>query len=291
MTTVPPFRSEVDKDRKDHKEEPLEYHALTGLTWGQLTRLSILVLGEIGSLVKKDAKKPPAVSLFDSVAMVVMLMRRNVTQSVAGGIFGCSQSTVSRRWDKLRPVIGTALRQYVPDPAQVIGRRGTALVDGTVCPVWDWDAIPDLYSGKAKYTGMNVQIACNLKGDVAAIGPVPLHGARHDAYAFRASGLKEILEKSLDPDNAGADLGYIGVDGIGIVPFKKLSGVELKDWQRQFNAGFSKIRAVVEHAVAKVKTWRMLSREGGRYRCPIDKFESMLAAVTGLFFFAEYGND
>jgi hypothetical protein len=27
-----------------------------------------------------------------------------------------------------------------------------------------------------------------------------------------------------------------------------------------------------------------------RYRCPIDKFESMLAAVTGLFFFAEYSN-
>ena len=34
--------------------------------------------------------------------------------------------------------------------------------------------------------------------------------------------------------------------------------------------------------MAKVKTWRMLSREGGRYRCPIGKFESMLAAVTGL---------
>ena len=70
---------------------------------------------------------------------------------------------------------------------------GTALVDGTVCPVWDWNAIPDLYSGKAKYPGMNVQIACNLKGDVAAIGPVPVHGARHDAHAFEASGLKETL--------------------------------------------------------------------------------------------------
>ena len=34
-----------------------------------------------------------------------------------------------------------------------------------------------------------------------------------------------------------------------------------------------------------------LSREGGRYRCPIGKFESMLAAVIGLFFFAEYIND
>jgi hypothetical protein len=134
---------------------------------------------------------------------------------------------------------------------------------------------------------MNVQIACNLKGDVAAIGPVPLHGARHDAYAFDASGLKAILENSLEPDNTGAGLGYIGADGIGIVPFKRLGGGELEDWQREFNADFSKIRAAVEHAVAKVKTWRMLSREGGRYRCPIDKFESMLAAVTGLFFFAK----
>jgi hypothetical protein len=27
----------------------------------------------------------------------------------------------------------------------------------------------------------------------------------------------------------------IGVDGIGIVPFKRLGGGELKDWQREFN--------------------------------------------------------
>ena len=91
--------------------------------------------------------------------------------------------------------------------------------------------------------------------------------------------------------NTGANLGYIGVDGIGIAPFKRLSGADLPDWQREFNTVFSKIRAAFEHAVAKVKAWRMLSREGGRYRCPIDKFESMLEAVTGLFFFAEYSND
>ena len=269
----------------------MEYKALTGLSWGQLTRLSILVLAEIGSLAKPGAKKPPAVNLLNSVAMVVMLMRRNVTQAFAGGIFGCSQPTVSRRWDLLRPVIGTVLAGYVPRPVEVLGTEGTALVDGTVCPTWDWNSIPDLYSGKAKYAGMNVQIAANLKGGVAAIGPVPVHGARHDAYAYEASGLKDILDASGDPDNSGADLGYIGVDGIKIVPFRKPSGGELKEWQREFNGSYSKIRSAVEHAVAKVKTWRMLSEEGGRYRCPIDKYESMLAAVTGLFFFAEYNND
>jgi hypothetical protein len=269
----------------------LEYKSVTGLSWGQLTRLSILVLGEIGSLISPDAKKPPKVNLMDSVAMVVMLMRRNVTQEFAGGIFGCSQPTVSRRWDLLRPAIAKVLARYVPYPVEVLGIEGTALVDGTVCPTWDWSAIPDLYSGKAHYAGMNVQIAASLNGDVAAIGPVPVHGARHDAYAYAASGLEDILDATGDPDNSGADLGYVGVEGIKIVPFRKPSGGELKDWQREFNADYSKIRAAVERAVAKVKTWRMLSEEGGRYRCPIAKFESMLAAVTGLLFFLKYNND
>lgn len=269
----------------------MEYKALTGLSWGQLICLSALVLKEIGSLASGNAKKPPAVNLRDSVAMVVMLMRKNVTQAVAGGIFGCSQPTVSRRWDLLRPVIGKVLSPYVPRPVEVLGIEGTALVDGTVCPTWDWRSVPDLYSGKAGYPGMNVQIAASMKGDIAAIGPFPVHGARHDAHAFEASGLKDILDAAGDPDNSGADLGYIGVEGIKIVPFRKPAGRELKDWQREFNAAYSKIRAVVEHAVAKVKRWRMLSEEGGRYRCPIEKYESMLAAVAGLHFFLEYFND
>lgn len=266
----------------------MEYKAFTGLSPGQLTRLSIMVTAEIGSLARPGAKKPPAVSLFHSIVMVVALMRRNLVQEVAGEIFGCSQPTVSRRWDLLRPVIGKVLASFIPDPAQVLGRRGTALVDGSVCPTWDWNAIPDLFSGKAGYAGMNVQIAATLNGDVAAIGPMPVHGARHDAYAFEVSGLKKMLENSRDKDDVAADLGYIGVDGIGIVPFKRVKGRELKDWQREFNADVSKIRSAVEHAIAKVKCWRMLSEEGGRYRCPIGKYESMLAAVTGLYFFVQY---
>lgn len=269
----------------------MDSNSLTGLAEGQLAMLILLVRRELGSLTRANAKKPPVVGFRDSVMMVVMLMRRNCTQAVAGAIFGCSQSTVSRRWDLIRPVIGKVLSPYVPDPAQVIGRKGTPLVDGTICPVWDWKSIPDLYSGKARCTGMNVQIACNLDGDVAAIGPIALPGARHDAYAFEASGLKEILERSFGAGDPAADLGYIGVEGIGIVPFKKRKSSELEDWQKEFNTTFSRARAAVEHAVAKLKAWRILSREGGRYRYPISKFQSALAAITGLLFFANFSNE
>ncbi len=57
--------------------------------------------------------------------VVVMLMRRNATQAAAAAHFQCSQPTVSRRWDLLRPVIGKVLAPYVPDPVQVLGREGT----------------------------------------------------------------------------------------------------------------------------------------------------------------------
>jgi hypothetical protein len=75
-------------------------------------------------------------------------------------------------------------------------------VDGTVCPTWDWKHIPDLYSKKAGYPGMNVQIACNLDGELAAIGPEPVHGA----YAYAASGLKELMAAI----HTLADLGHAG---------------------------------------------------------------------------------
>lgn len=224
------------------------------------------------------------IGLFQSVVMVVALMRRNLVQEAAGEIFGCSQPTVSRRWDLIRPAIARVCARFVPDPAEVTGRGGTVLVNGTICPTWDWAAIPDLFSGKTGFAGINIQIAASLDGEVAAIGPVPVNGARHDAYAFSASGLKDQLEHLA---NKIADLGYVGVDGIDIVPFKRARGKRLGDSQSEFNTTLSRIPSAAEHAVAKVKTWRMLSEEGGRYRCPLGKYENMLAAVTGLFFFAK----
>jgi hypothetical protein len=70
-----------------------------------------------------------------------------------------------------------------------------------------------------------------------------------------------------------------------------MQGQDLDDSQSEFNKHLSKIRAAAERAVAKVKTWRMISEEGCRYRCPPEKYQNMLAAVTGLPFFAKYNND
>jgi len=111
-----------------------------------------------------------------------------------------------------------------------------------------------------------------------------VHGARHDAYAFAASGLTEVLTDYATV----ADLGYVGVEGIDTVPYKRFPGTDLSSGQVEFNTSLSKTRAAVEHAIAHLKTWRMLSEEGGRYRAPLEKYPSMIKAVIGLFFFAAY---
>jgi len=260
----------------------LRYETLTGLRHEQLHELSLRVLERAGDVVRAGGR-PAAIGLFRSVAMVVTLMRTNITQETAGAIFGVSQATVSRRWDLLRPLIGQVLAELVPQPREIAG-TGTQLVDGTVCPVWDWNAIPGLFSGKAGYAGMNIQVAATMAGDLAAVGPVPVPGARHDAHAFEASGLKALIAGM----DAAADLGYTGVEGIAIVPFRTPPGGRLHESQAAFNAGLSAIRAAVERAVAHLKTWRMLSEEGGRFRPPLAKFESVLTAIIGLFFFSNY---
>lgn len=260
----------------------MRYEAITGLSCGQLAALAARVAGITGG-VAEPGGRPAAIGLYRSVAMVVALMRSNITQERAGAFFGVSQATVSRRWDLIRPAIGQALAQFVPRPGQVAG-RGTLLVDGTICPTWAWKAIPHLYSGKAGYPGINVQIAATLDGDLAAIGPVPVPGARHDAHAFAASGLKELLAGH----DTAADLGYTGVEGITIVPFRTPPGGKLHDTQAAFNTVLSKIRAAIERAVAHLKTWRMLSEEGGRYRPPVSKYQEALRAITGLIFFTAY---
>ena len=258
----------------------MRYEIMTGLSNEQLTELVTRVHAARGSgFVSRG--RPYALGLFRSVALVVCVMRTNITQTFAGAIFGVSQATVSRRWDLLRPLIGQALAEFVPHPSEVVG-TGTVLVDGTICPTWDWHHIPDLYSAKAGYPGMNIQIAATLSGRLVAVGPTPVHGARHDAHAFAASGLNALLTAM----PTAADLGYIGAEGIEIVPFKRLPGHDLTTSQAEFNTTFSKIRAAVEHAIAHLKTWRMLSEEGGRYRAPIGKYQDMLQAVTGLYFFA-----
>ena len=153
------------------------------------------------------------------------------------------------------------LLEYVPT-ADELGPGACYIVDGTLLPCRSsWRAHPDLYSGKHKTTGMNVQVVCAIDGRLAWISD-PISGSRHDNHCLGESGALV----TLDPRNWVGDKGYVGNNMI--TPFKKPAGGELLDWQKDFNTQVNKIRYVIEQVIANFKTWRIMHTQLNVDRAP-----------------------
>jgi len=218
---------------------------------------------------------PPILGLFRSVTIALTYMRRNRVQAELAETYGVSQPTISRAVSGVTPLLEKVLKEYVPT-ADGLDQRTQYVVDGTLLPCWSWGSHPELYSGKHKTTGMNVQLACTLAGQLAWISD-PVAGSRHDTYCLSESGV--LL--TLDPGNWVGDKGYIG--NSMITPIRKPAGRDLLDWEKEFNTQVNKIRYVIEQVIANFKTWRIMHTD---YRRPLETFATTISAVIGLHFYA-----
>ena len=114
-------------------------------------------------------------------------MRHNRTQAEIGESLSVSQPTISRAISAITPLIPEATREFVPT-ADDLDPDAQYILDGTLLPCWSWDGHKELYSGKHKTTGMNVQVACTIYGKLAWISD-PVNGSRHDNYCREESGV------------------------------------------------------------------------------------------------------
>lgn len=247
------------------------YHT-TGFTRDELIDICMLI-----TFAERDpdsATWPPCLGLLNSVVATLTYLRHNRTQSEIGESLGVSQPTISRAITVITPLLSTALAEYAP-AADELDPEGQYIVDGTLLPCWSWAGHQELYSGKHKTTGMNVQIACTIHGDLAWISD-PVNGSRHDNYCL---GESDVL-RTLDPDNWIADKGYIG-NGM-ITPFRKPANCKFLDWQKEFNTGVNKIRWVIEQAISHFKNWTIMHTD---YRRPLNTFATTISAVIGLHFY------
>lgn len=218
---------------------------------------------------------PPILGLYKCVVVTLSYLRRNRVQAEIAEAHGVSQPTISRAIAGMTPLLGAVLKEYVPT-ADDLDSRVQYLVDGTLVPCWSWAGHKNLFSGKHKTTGMNLQVACDLYGNLAWISD-PIEGHRHDHAAL---GIHQALD-TLDPGNWLADKGYQG-SGM-ITPFKKKSKTdELLPWQKEFNTAVNSIRATIERVIAHLKTWRILHTD---YRRPLSTFRETIATVIALHFY------
>ncbi len=247
------------------------YHT-TGLTEDEIIDLCAMI-----NTVEMDpdvSKWPPILGLFKSVIVALTYLRRNRVQAELAETYGVSQSTISRAVMVITPRLEKVLRKFVPT-ADELDAKLQYIVDGTLLPCWSWASHPELYSGKHKTTGMNVQVACTMSGSLAWISD-PIDGSRHDSYCLGESGV--LL--TLDPADWMGDKGYEGNEML--TPFKKPAGGDLLDWEKEFNTQINKIRYVIERTIANFKTWRIMHTD---YRRPISTFATTISAVIGLHFY------
>lgn len=260
------------------QDEPSRTYRTTRVTENQFEMLMEMM--RKSALLPIGLGRPIALALVDQVRICLMYLRTNITQEFLAEMFFISQPTVSRIISRLTPTLAFLLKKYVPDPEQA-SKGTTVLIDGTLAPCWSWKDAPELYSGKHKTTGHNLQVVSDLKGRLIHIS-APLPGKTHDAEAMRQLDLTTTFT-SLAKGNGIGDKGY---QGCGIIsPKKKPQGGELSDDHKANNKVINRLRAAIERVIANVKTWRILHTD---YRRPRETFEDTLDAVRGLVFFQEF---
>jgi hypothetical protein len=247
------------------------YHT-TGFSRDQITSLCELVQ----QAARDEGTRfwPPILGLFKSVVVALTYLRRNRVQDELAETFGVSQPTISRAATGLTPVLGAVLADYVPT-AEDLDETTQYVVDGTLLPCWSWASHRELYSGKHKKTGMNVQVACTVSGQLAWISDA-IEGSRHDTHCLNESGVLV----TLDPANWIGDKGYIGNDML--TPIRKPAHRELLDWEKKFNQQINRIRSIIERVIADLKTWRILHTD---YRRPFATFAQTISTVVALRFY------
>ncbi|MFH9044556.1 transposase [Streptomyces sp. NPDC017966] len=221
--------------------EPSWITPFTGLSPRQLSKLVTALRHEGADPVRKG--RPWSLSLEDRVLLVAVYWRTNLTLRQLAPLFGVSKSAADRIIGHLGPSLALQQRKRF--------RKDTVLiVDGTLVPTRDHQAAEQ--SKNYRYsTNHQVVIDADTRLVVAVGRPLP--GNRNDYKAWELSGAKATVGKT----TVIADGGYRGT-GL-VIPHRRQPGqAELPAWKEEHNTSHRKVRARVEHAFARMKTWKIL---------------------------------
>ncbi|MGW7823624.1 IS5 family transposase [Streptomyces puniciscabiei] len=167
-----------------------------------------------------------------------------------------------------------ALAPSLADVARTASVKAYLILDGTLLPIDRIAADRPFYSGKHKKHGMNVQVIADPFGRLLWASPA-MPGAVHDVRAAREHGIVGALAEA--GIKCWADKGYRGVGGTVRIPcwgrWQTLSA-----GQKAVNRSHAKIRALVEQAVATLKSWRLLRK----LRCSTTRITGLVQAVLTL---------
>lgn len=225
---------------------------------------------------KRRAGRPWGVGgLEDHLLVLLILYRCCVTQDFLACLYQTDQAAISR---SLRRIERLAVKVLgVTRQIKVSREEAEALIiDCTEQPIQRpgrkqrcW------YSGKKKGHRIKTEIIVTAKGRIVSrSNPAP---GRTSDITVRRRGPP--LPKG---SRVYADSGYQGLQDEHPdteIPFKKSKHHPLTKDEKEYNHGLSRFRVRVEHAFAKLKSFRMLSE---RYRYPRATYATKFALIAGI---------
>ncbi len=276
---------------------PDKVRALCGLTPAALGELLARVLPELLRRRRAEQANRPerkravgggrqrGLKPYQEVLLTLIYLRHNVSHAVVGELFGVSADTsentfhevvfmlrdicpaqrwdAEKKWKKSEP-------SWRPDTVE------RALIDSFESPVRR-PSLPErqkrLYSGKKKRHTLKSQVLTDERGEILDLDPGH-RGPTADKRLYEHSKVDEHYPNAAKQ----GDLAYQGIEGVS-VPHKKPKGGQLTQEQRAENRQRASVRVHVEHAIRRIKGWRIVRDD---YRLAVGLFPMIASSVVGL---------
>lgn len=218
--------------------------------------------------IKKGSGRLYALTLEESIAMLLLYARSYVTHVFLSALFDIHDSRVCRYFARLRPSVESVFA--LPTKQADLSEEDVLklVVDATEQRT---ERRKDGcgYSGKKKAHTIKTQIVVDKRGRIRHISPsVP--GSMHDKKLFDHSGVTL-------PRNAKGDLGYLGTNIA--IPSKSSKLHPLTKRQQHANQRHSRARIIVEHVLASLKSFRILA---DRFRGSLNHYHQYFLIVCGV---------
>jgi hypothetical protein len=229
----------------------------------------------------------------DRVVMVLVYYRLYITYTLMEYLFGLDQSNVCRNIQKIERLI----RRYLPIPQKLykvtmriktreeVEEYFPGLLAFTDCTE---QPIPRpknrkkrrlYYSGKKKEHTVKNLYTTNQKGLIIYKTKRRQRGRKHDYKVYKKNHPK--LPKDV---LSMFDLGFLRVEKdfpeqLSSLPIKKEKDYELTEVQKEYNENHSAKRIVIEHAICRIKKYRIMNDV---FRNRLRKYNKVSDIVSGL---------
>ncbi len=228
----------------------------------------------------------------DRFLMLLVYYRLYITYTLTGFLFNLDQGNICRDIQKIESLIRKCLpiprktynktkRLQTPEEVEQYFPGFLAFVDCTEQQIprpVDNDRKKIFYSGKKKRHAIKNQLVVNNRGLIIhKMGHKK--GRKHDYDIYKNN--HPVIPKQVV---TVADLGYQGMekdypDQLSSLPCKKRYQEELSQEEKEYNKIHSKKRIVIEHAICRLKKYRILNDV---FRNKLKKYDKITDIVAGL---------